>query len=72
MLHNLPRYTSAREFQVINHIPTFKALLRKDKTRQEVYFCLFNKKKIFFSVNTVHDTFEEEYQEKVLSNINLL
>ena len=29
MLHNLPRYTSAREFQVINHIPTFEALLRK-------------------------------------------
>ena len=23
MLHNLPRYTSVREFQVINHIPTF-------------------------------------------------
>ena len=29
MLHNLPRYTSARELQFINHIPTFKALLRK-------------------------------------------
>ena len=29
MLHNLPRYTSAREFQVINHIPTFEALSRK-------------------------------------------
>ena len=29
MLHNLPRYTSTREFQVINHIPTFEALLRK-------------------------------------------
>ena len=35
---------------------------RQDKTRQEVYFCLFNKKKnFFFSVNTVHDTFEEQY-----------
>ena len=29
MLHNLPRYTSAREFQVVNHIPIFEALLRK-------------------------------------------
>ena len=29
MLHNLPRCTSARELQVINHIPTFEALLRK-------------------------------------------
>ena len=29
MLHDLPRYTSARKFQVINHIPTFEALLRK-------------------------------------------
>ena len=29
MLHNLPRYTSASEFQVINHILTFEALLRK-------------------------------------------
>ena len=26
---NLPRYTSACELQVINHIPTFEALLRK-------------------------------------------
>ena len=32
MLHNLPinRYTSARELQVINYIPTFEALLRKN------------------------------------------
>ena len=29
MLHNLPRYTSAHELQVINHTPTFEALLRK-------------------------------------------
>ena len=29
ILHNLPRYTSAREFQIINDIPTFEALLRK-------------------------------------------
>ena len=29
MLHNLPKYTSARELQVMNNIPTFEAPLRK-------------------------------------------
>ena len=32
---------------------------RQDKTRS--LFLFVQQKKIFFSVNTVHDTFEEEY-----------